>query len=121
MTIYWTSIIDEVRLIYKEIQGADTKIKRLLKNSNTDVLIAYECWQAKSFIESAKNAMGKIEKVKNKDSEVFKLLTVAAVSLNTAIVHTFIVDGAVHQMLCKLYARVFNLLPIGYSFQAEIF
>lgn len=121
MTIYWTSIIDEVRLVYREIQGAEIKIKRLLKSSKTDVLIVYECWEAKSFIESARDAIGKIEKVKSKDSEIFKLLTTAAISLNTAIVHTFIVDGAIHQMLRRLYERVFNLLPAGYSFQAEIF
>ncbi|BAZ18945.1 hypothetical protein NIES4071_108300 (plasmid) [Calothrix sp. NIES-4071] len=119
--ILWTSIIDEVRLIYKEIQATDIKIKRLLKSSKTDVLIVYECFQAKGFIESAKDAIGKIEKVKNKDSEIFKLLTIAAINLNTAIVHTFIVDGAIHQLLCKLYARIFNLFPVGYSFQPEIF
>ena len=119
--IVWEPIIHEIRLIHKEARAAEFKIKRFLQNKNTNVCTVHESLQAKKFVELARQTLGRIEKVKQQEKEVFKLLIQASTSLHTAIIHTYVVDGTIHHMLCHLFERVFNLLPIGCAFQGEIF
>lgn len=119
--IIWKSNLDEVRLISIEIRAIDIKIKRLLQARSTAQLTLWECYQAKAFVEKARMALGQILKVKNNEKQVFELLIIAASNLHTAIIQTAPVEGIVNQTLCAIYVRVFNLLPIGCSFQGRIF
>lgn len=119
--IIWTSTFDEVRLINKEIRAVDIKIKGFLKSSRTEQLTLWECYQAKNFVAKARTALLQIPKIKNNEKQVFELLIIATSNLHTAIIHTAPVEGIINQMLCTLYVRVFNLLPIGCCFQGRIF
>jgi hypothetical protein len=119
--IIWKSTLEEVRLINKEVRAIDIKIKRLLQARNTEQLTLWECYQAKAFVQEARKAIAQIPKVKNSEKEMFKLLMIAASNLHTAIIHTAPVEGIINQTLCNIYARVFNLLPIGCHFQGKIF
>jgi hypothetical protein len=120
-SIVWTSTLDEVRLIHKEIRDVDIKIKRLLQSRSTQQQTLWECYQARAYVEAARKAIAQIPKVKNNEKQMVELLITVATNLHTAIIHTAPVEGIINKTLCTQYVRVFNILPFGCTFQGRIF
>jgi hypothetical protein len=118
---YRASIIDDLKVFENSLRGATIKVKKLLKAKDTDVLVKYECYQVQEFLNTALTSIEKINQPKINQQQTTQLLKAASIDLHIAVTKTIVLQGFIHDLVCKLYADIFQLLPRGLWFEPLFF
>ncbi|MBW4599744.1 MAG: hypothetical protein KME29_09030 [Calothrix sp. FI2-JRJ7] len=117
ITDYRTSIIDDLKIFENSLRGATIRVKKLLKAKDTDVLVKYECYQVQEFLNTALISIEKINQPRINQQQTIQLLKAASIDLHIAVTKTITLQGFIHDLVCKLYIDIFQLLPRGLWFE----
>lgn len=121
ITDYRMSIIDDLKIFENSLRGASIRVKKLLNDKNTDVLVKYECYQVQEFLNTALITIEKINQPRINQQQTIQLLKAASIDLHIAVTKTIALQGFIHDLVCKLYIDIFQLLPRGLWFEPLFF